>query len=188
MACIVTPDEWAAGGLCSRTLSSVRAQVHQHGCAVIHDAVPASVCDLLALPLYADSQRTLESGFWPPQRDCCRRGGVLEGDGHVHLGAPRCSPWVHEDVVANPIVEQCVAALIGSGAMLDAYTGVCGLVGCGTQPLHMHAPWLWTSESDAADAGQMWPPPAQELVVCLAIEHVDAANVTTLSPASSQPH
>eukprot|EP01050_Picozoa_sp_SAG11_P045071 SAG11_NODE_22259_length_409_cov_0.906452_2_plen_91_part_01 len=40
------------------------------------------------------------------------RGGEGEfGYGHMQLGLPRCAPWVHPDIVANPILEQLVAAV-----------------------------------------------------------------------------
>lgn len=101
------------------------------GCVVVEDLIPESVCDLLALPLYADAQRMLESGFWPPQPE---RGEF--GHGHVQLGAPRCAPWVHADVVANPVVEQIAAAGVGTGAILGFYNGLCSLAGTRT-PHHL---------------------------------------------------
>ena len=78
---------------------------------MVKDLIPHSVCDQLALPLHADAQRVLESGFWPPQPE---RG--IFGQGHVQLGLPRCAPWVHADVVANEVIEQVVAAGVGTGA------------------------------------------------------------------------
>jgi hypothetical protein len=49
---------------CTSTAPLTRAGA---GLCVVDDAVSASACDLLALPLQADAQRLLESGFWPPQ-------------------------------------------------------------------------------------------------------------------------
>lgn len=94
----------------------------------------------------------------------------------VRVPRGRCAPWVHPDVVGNPIIEQVVAAALGKGAVLSFYNGHCNLSGSGTQPLHMESPWAWQTEADAAEAGKAWPPPATAVSVCIAVEDIDESN------------
>ena len=80
----VEQDEWVVGELSAPTLGQVLRSVKSRGVFVLHNAIPTSVCDSLRLPLAADAQRVLESGFWPPQPE---RGAM--GNGHINLGPPR---------------------------------------------------------------------------------------------------
>ena len=66
------------------SLEELLANIAFHGVAVLHQAIPASVCELLQGPMYADAERMLRGGFWPPQPE---RGAL--GHGHVNLGPPR---------------------------------------------------------------------------------------------------
>lgn len=77
-------EEWAVGKLEPDSLDELLASIENHGVAVLHQAIPASVCELLQGPLYADAERMLQGGFWPPQPE---RGAL--GHGHVNLGPPR---------------------------------------------------------------------------------------------------
>lgn len=95
------------GSACVSLVHSLTHSYTKTGYVVIENVVPASVCDLMGLPMHADAQRLVGSGFWPPQPE---RGAF--GNGHIQLGPPRCAPWVHEDVLANPIIEQLVAGVL----------------------------------------------------------------------------
>ena len=53
------PEEWAVGALEPESVEQVLDSIAQHGVAVLHQAIPASVCELLQEPLYADAQRML---------------------------------------------------------------------------------------------------------------------------------
>jgi hypothetical protein len=83
-AVTVRPEEWAVGMLEPESLEELLASVARHGVAVLHRAIPVSVCELLQGPLYADAERMLQGSFWPPQPE---RGAL--GHGHVNLGPPR---------------------------------------------------------------------------------------------------
>ena len=165
----VRPEEKAVGAL--EHTEGILDAIREQGVAVLHNCIDPSVCELLQAPLYADAQRMLEGSFWPPQPE---RGAL--GNGHVNLGAPRCAPWVHSDVVGNPIVEQVVAAAIGTGAVLGFYNGLCNLSGSRPQPLHLGSAWAWQTEAEAEAAGQEWPPSATTLAVYIAVDDIDASN------------
>lgn len=107
------------------------------------------------------------------------------GHGHLQLGAPRNDPFVLPQIVANPIIEQVVVAILRSPARLGFYNGNCAMPGSGcgfearcvtlighfsgpcfdakrllrhrTQRLHMDGPHLYDSEAEAAAAGEQWP-------------------------------
>jgi hypothetical protein len=103
------PEEWAVGALEPESVEQVLDSIAQHGVAVLHQAIPASVCELLQEPLYADAQRMLEGGFWPPQPE---RGAL--GHGHINLGPPRCG--VNSCGTASParsaLAEEAAAAFL----------------------------------------------------------------------------
>jgi hypothetical protein len=46
------------------------------------------------------------------------RGGFGAG-GHLQLGPPRRAPWVRPEFVANPIIEQVAAAILGPAPFLS---------------------------------------------------------------------
>ena len=83
-AVTLRPEEWAVGMLEPESLEELLANIAFHGVAVLHQAIPVSVCELLQGPMYADAERMLRGGFWPPQPE---RGAL--GHGHVNLGPPR---------------------------------------------------------------------------------------------------
>jgi hypothetical protein len=83
-AVTLRPEEWAVGMLEPESLEELLASIARDGVAVLHQAIPGSVCDLLQGPLYADAERMLQGSFWPPQPE---RGAL--GHGHVNLGPPR---------------------------------------------------------------------------------------------------
>jgi hypothetical protein len=60
-------------------------------------------------------------------------------------------------VVANPIIEQCVSAILRGNARLGFFNGNCAMPGSGTQKLHMDGGWTFPSPEAAADAGEPWP-------------------------------
>jgi hypothetical protein len=98
------------------------------------------------------------------------------GQGHIWLGPPRGAPWVHPEVVANPIIEAVVAAVLGKGAVLGFLNGNCNYAGSGTQPLHMDSPWVWRDREGAEMAQQAWPPAPSTLSVCIAVQGIDKSN------------
>lgn len=64
------------------------------------------------------------------------------GNGHLQLGPPRTSPWVRSEFVANDLIEQVVAAILGPDPFLSFYNGNCNTPGSGSQKLHRDSsPW-----------------------------------------------
>ena len=47
------------------------------------------------------------------------------GNGHLQLGPPRTAPWVSAAFVANPLIEQVAADILGQGAFMSFYNGNC---------------------------------------------------------------
>ena len=47
------------------------------------------------------------------------KDSVGDGGGSFAGGFPRTAPYVREEVVANPLIEQLVAAILGPGAFMS---------------------------------------------------------------------
>ena len=56
--------------------------------------------------------------------------------GHLQQAPPPCHPHVYSDIVANPAVEQLIAAVLGERAFLSLYSGNTNLPGSEQQPTH----------------------------------------------------
>ena len=63
-------------------------------------------------------------------------GNVGELGLHLEMGLPRTPPLIFPEVLTNPIVEQCVARLLGP-AFIRYYNGNTACPMSGSQPLHM---------------------------------------------------
>ena len=75
------------------------------------------------------------------------------GHGHLQLGPPRVRPFVSAQLVANPLVEQVVAAILGRGAFLSFYNGNCNSPHSGRQKLHRDiSPWGRAGSSEPLQA------------------------------------
>jgi hypothetical protein len=141
--------ERAAGALEPARLARLVAQFDERGLFVLEDLLPADVLAQLAPRMCADAAAIVAHGGWAARGDF--------GQGHLQLGQPRGAPWVHADVVANPIVEQVVVAILRADARLGFFNGNCAMPESGTQMLHMDGEWEWDSAADAAAAGEAWP-------------------------------
>ena len=78
------------------------------------------------------------------------------GNGHLQLGPPRTAPWVSSAFIANPLIEQAVAAILGEGAFLSFYNGNCNSPDSGVQVLHRDSsPWGAAGDTDDSRATAM---------------------------------
>ena len=155
-------------------MSRARAQ------AVVEDAIPERVLDHLAYRLDFDAAHQVASEQKYQER------GVF-GHGHLQLGVPRCAPWVHGEVVANPILEQLAAAVLGP-CFLGFYNGNTNTPQSGaafdnhSQPMHADGDWVWKNEAEAAAAGVPWPPPATGVVMNFGVDDITDLDGTEVWP------
>jgi hypothetical protein len=112
----VTDEERAVGALAETKLAELVATFEARGTFVLEGVVPRAVCAQLAPRMLADAAAICAHGG----RDA--RGDF--GHGHLQLGACRNAPFVHAEVVANPVVEQAVCAILRGNAQLGFYNGV----------------------------------------------------------------
>jgi hypothetical protein len=145
----VSPEEWTAGSLGRDKVELLLAEFDRRGLFVLEGVFPLAMLQHLAPRMLSDSAAIVAHGG----RDA--RGDF--GHGHLQLGQPRVAPFVHADVVANPIVEQCVLAILRSDARLGFVNGNCAMPNSGTQLLHMDDQWDWASVRVAAECGEAWP-------------------------------
>ena len=125
------------------------ALADSRGLYILEEVVPPEVCNQLAVKMLADAAAIVAHGGW------AARGEF--GHGHLQLGQPRMAPYVHPCVVANPLVEQVVVAILRQNAVLGFFNGNCAMPGSGIQRLHMDDQWDYHSATEAAAAGEPWP-------------------------------
>jgi hypothetical protein len=145
----VTADERHVGALHSDKLQALCQSFAERGLFVLQDVIPAAALERLGQRMLSDSAAIVAHGGWGARGEF--------GQGHLQLGPPRMAPWVHPDIVANPIIEQCVCAILRHDAHLGFLNGNCAMPAAGFQRLHMDDQWDWDSEEDALCAGQTWP-------------------------------
>ena len=164
----VSAEEWAAGALSDDKIEELVASFDERGLFVLENVVPkdgkcsrspcvffrslkeaAAVLNQLAVKMVADAAAIVAHGGF------AARGEF--GHGHLQLGQPRMAPHVHPEVVANPIIEQVVVAILRRDARLGFFNGNCAMPSSGVQRLHMDDQWDWHSAEEAAAAGEPWP-------------------------------
>ena len=145
----VSAEEWAAGALADDKIEELVASFDERGLFVLENVVPKDVLDQLAVKMVADAAAIVAHGGF------AARGEF--GHGHLQLGQPRMAPHVHPEVVANPIIEQVVVAILRRDARLGFFNGNCAMPSSGVQRLHMDDQWDWHSAEEAAAAGEPWP-------------------------------
>jgi hypothetical protein len=72
-----------------------------------------------------------------------RRAGVEASPGHISQPMPRSPDHVFADVVANPLLIQVTARLLGDGLHNHFYNCNTNMPGSDRQALHRDAPYLW---------------------------------------------
>ena len=112
----VTQDERAAGSLSADKLDRIRHSFETDGYAVVSGLISSESCDLLTQAVLEDVEQIRSR---PDLTLHEQRTGV----GHLQLGLRRYAPYVRPDLVANPLIESIVSALLGKGAWLGFYNG-----------------------------------------------------------------
>ena len=75
---------------------------------VVENVVPGRIVDQLQPRMLSDAAALAERRAWE------MRDG--SGNGHLQMGAPKNAPWVHPEVVSNPLIEQIATAVVGRSA------------------------------------------------------------------------
>ena len=168
----ILDEEKKAGTLAPEKLQAIVEQIQTVGYAVLSNLVSKDSCELLAESIQEDVAKIRATG----KKTAHER---FTGEGHLQLGLRRHAPYVKADLVANPITECVVTAVLGSGAWLGFYNGNVNCPGESYQPLHMDRPFSWTTPEQAAEAGKDWPPPATSLGCSIALEDITLENGAT---------
>jgi hypothetical protein len=180
-----TPAEVAAGRLSDDKVGRLAAHIREHGFAVLTGPViPTAVLDQLGPRFEFDAAwrylDALEAGGGSSVP--LFSGSIIPGHGSARL--PRSAPWVHAEIVANPLVEQVVAAALGPQPYLNVYGGNLSFPGSGTQELHMDGVWQYPSKEAAAAAGVEWPPPPHQLIAQICPTGSTSEDATEVWPGS----
>ena len=176
----LTAPERASGVIETGKLASIVADIEARGFAVVAGLVSPATTALLM-----DSM--LEDVEWVRAMNTATRHEQATGRGHLQLGLRRYAPYVRDDLVANPLIENVVAAVLGEGAWLGFYNGNVNLPGSVHQPLHFDRPFSWRSEAAARRDGQRWPPPTTTLSCSVALSEITEANgATEIYPGTHQ--
>ena len=168
----VTEAEHSAGAFDADKLAAIIARIRQDGFAVVGNIVSSASCRLLMESVLEDAQ-LVRAQQKPTQHE------ERTGQGHLQLGLRRYAPFVRADLVANPLIEQIVATLLGPDAWLGFYNGNVNLPGSTHQPLHFDRPFSWATQAAAAADGQPWPPPTTTLSCSVALAEITEANGAT---------
>ncbi len=161
-----------AGTLPVEILEAVNDAISMQGFAVIGGLVSAQTRERLYDSVLEDVEQIREPGKLTPHEE-------RTAEGHLQLGLRRYAPFVCEDLVANPLIESVVAAVLGSGAWLGFYNGNVNCPGSGDQPLHFDRPYSWRTEEEAAAHNQPWPPPTTTLSCSVALNDISAETGAT---------
>lgn len=168
----VSADEAAAGHLSAQKLDQITREIRETGFAVVAGLVSEASRELLADSIIEDAKKIKadEALTMHEQRT---------GKGHLQLGLRRAAPYVRADLLANPLIESVVAAILGPDAWLGFYNGNVNLPGSVHQPLHFDRPFSWKTQEQALAAGESWPPRATTLSCSVALEDITIAKGAT---------
>ena len=161
-----------SGALAPKKLAKLSAALYVQGFAVLEGLVSPETCDLLAGSVREDVKRIR-------QRDQLTAHERSTAVGHLQLGLRRYGQFVSAEVVANPLLESAVAAVLGDGAWLGFYNGNVNCPGSGHQPWHFDRPWSWKTPAEARADSVAWPPPTTTLSCSLALTDITAATGAT---------
>lgn len=160
------------GELDPQMLQQIRQDIQDRGYAVVAGLVSQESQALLMDSVLEDALQVRANNDMTPHEK-------HTGRGHLQLGLRRSAPYVRADLLANPIIESIVAAVLGEGAWLGFYNGNVNMPGSTFQPLHFDRPFSWRSEEQAAKCGESWPPRATTLSCSVAFQDITVANGAT---------
>ncbi len=168
----VTAEERDAGAIAPERLTAIATDIDERGFAVVAGLVSKESCDLLMASMLEDVEAVRALNQPTPHEKATGRG-------HLQLGLRRYAPFVRTDLLANPLIESVVQAVLGSDAWLGFYNGNVNLPGSAYQPLHFDRPFSWRTREKAAADGQRWPPPTTTLSCSVALAEITEANGAT---------
>lgn len=176
----ISDEERAAGRLDADKLASIVNDISAQGYAVVADLVSEETRRLLMTSVLEDAQAIQAKAELTAHE---KHTGI----GHLQLGLRRRSPYVCADLLANPLIEHTVSAVLGKNAWLGFYNGNVNVPGSTSQPIHFDRPFTWKSKGEAEAAGQSWPPPTTTLSCSVALEDITSRNAATeIYPGSHQ--
>ena len=179
MAVFPSPSEQADGAFSAESLERLCEDIRMTGYAVVGGLVAPETCALINESVLEDVATVLATGQ-PTAHE------KATASGHLQLGARRYAPYVQPDLIANPLIESVVAAVLGQGAWLGFYNGNVNCPRSGYQPLHYDRPFSWTTPEDAAEDGRPWPPPTTTLSCSIAVTDINAEAGATESYPGTQ--
>lgn len=168
----VTESERVSGVMPAGKLAAIAGDVAVAGYAVVGGLIPMDVCELLMTSVLEDAELVRTTGRKTPHEEAT-------GEGHLQLGLRRYAPFVRAELIANPLIESVVAAVLGPRAWLGFYSGNVNLPGSVHQPLHYDRPFSWRTREKAEKDGQSWPPPTTTLSCSVALTELSEENGAT---------
>jgi len=161
----VTEEERSASAMADEKIARVVEEIETRGFAVVSGLISAETCELLAASVLEDADRVRALGKPTLHEEATSRG-------HLQLGLRRYAPYAHPELLANPLLEQVVSAVLGPAAWLGFYNGNVNLPDSGHQPLHYDRPFSWRTREKAERDGQTWPPPTTTLSCSVALSDI----------------
>ena len=132
----ITDEERVAGRLDDDKVASIVQDISTQGYAVVADLVSEKSRRLLMTSVLEDAQAIrAKSDLTPHEKHT--------GIGHLQLGLRRRAPYVCADLLANPLIEHTVSAVLGKNAWLGFYNGNVNMPDSTSQPIHFDRPFTW---------------------------------------------
>jgi hypothetical protein len=112
----ISAAEYAAGAIEPPKLLHLAEFFKREGFAIVGGLFPPALLDRIGPRLDDDAGHQVAAKILQDRAD----GGRCAGRSMRHLGngLPRQAPWAFPEVVANPCVEQLVAAMLGGAAFM----------------------------------------------------------------------
>lgn len=178
----VTAEEYAAGAIEPSKLQYLADFFQREGFAIVGGLFPLELLDRIEPRLDDDAGHQMVAKIMED-----RGGGGTAGQKMRHLanGLPRQAPWVFPAVVANPCVEQLVAAMLGGAAFMRYYNGNTSLPDergdeLGWGGMHMDGGgWSVSTAEEATAHGIAWPHPPFKLFVNFGTSAMTPGNGST---------
>jgi hypothetical protein len=154
----LTSKEREDSALSATTLDCAEKAIREDGFVVLRDVVSHEHLDALWDKMLEDIATILALPE-PPHQFVY---------GNVQQDPPPLPPYIFQDVIENPWVNQISRRVLGEGAYNHAYSGNTNIPGSQLQPVHVDNGDLWP--------GMTSPQPAQHLVVNIPLKDVTEEN------------
>lgn len=165
-------------------LQQMAANFARDGYAIVHDLFPNhALLDKIVAKLDADAAACVAKLVWEDRQSGKEYNNRLL---HIQQAPPRTGEWTFPEFVANPLVEQVAAALLGGACFIRYINGNSKLPEKrsddpkGVQNLHMDgAGWSVNSEDEAFAHNIEWPHLPMKLFCHIAVEAMAPENGST---------